>query len=51
MAEVLLPLPLDVARLVMLAEEDEELLELLAARVFSSIFTSLSSFSIFFSVL
>ena len=29
-AEVLLPLPLDVARLVMLAEEDEELLELLA---------------------
>ena len=56
-AEVLLPLPLDVARLVMLAAEEEELLALLAMIAssrpsgFSSIFTSLSSFSIFFSVL
>ena len=50
-AEVLLPLPLDVARVVMLAAEEEEELAMLAARVFSSIFTSLSSFSIFFSVL
>ena len=57
-AEVLLPLPLDVARLVMLAAgPEEELLALLAllARaagiIFSSIFTSLSSFSVFFSML
>ena len=58
-AEVLLPLPLEVARLVMLAADPEaELLALLsllarywvafvAMIVFSSIFTSLSSFSFF----